>query len=610
MPKSDLPTSLAEAALPVSLAREYVQSLVDYHWYRAAWLAEETGLLKRFFIAAEQAFPLFEVEMGEECAGLSAMPSGSNSPQLLVRYLTAAGRSLSASTLLADWLMPLCGSAEPRVASGAIVDCTNMALRRLTATVFALYPDNLPRCAAVVAALQKLFFFQGALLRDLFSNSESFTAGGFDETTGFPDHRTTLANLVELLNNRRNSRKPLAVLMVQVVFSHLVIDDSAYAASEVLFAQAADRLQRALRDTDIVGRFSRDEFLIVLPHVAGAGMAILAAGKVHKAMVEPFDVEARHAEARLSVGISLFPEHGEEAEALLHHAEIARDVARQTKADYTVYDKEFHRQNRLRQSLEASLRTALQENELEIYFQPQADLRSGKIVGAEALLRWHLADSGTVPPTQIISVAEDSGLISALTMWVFNSSLRHLSALLQAGIDITLSVNVTPSNLSDPELPDFIAQALSTWNVPPSKLTIELTETAMIGDSERTIDILHRLKRMGLALSVDDFGTGYSSLAYLKRMPLTELKVDQVFVSNMRTVREDERIVRSVIDLAHHFDLKVVAEGVEDPMTLEFLRALGCDSAQGYFISKPLPASEFAEWWKRCEGRLPRDSVA
>jgi EAL domain-containing protein (putative c-di-GMP-specific phosphodiesterase class I) len=252
------------------------------------------------------------------------------------------------------------------------------------------------------------------------------------------------------------------------------------------------------------------------------------------------------------------------------------------------------------------LRTAIQENELAVHFQPKADLVSSTIIGAEALLRWDPPGTGPVPPTQIIALAEECGLISSLTMWVMNASLRHWSGLAKSGIDIKVSVNVTPTNLSDPELPDFIAQALSTWSVPADRLIIELTETAMIGDHERTIDTLHRLKNMGLLLSVDDFGTGYSSMAYLKRMPLDELKVDQTFVRSMLFSREDERIVRSIIDLAHHFDLKVVAEGVENPSTLQFLRTVGCDIAQGYLISRPLPVGEFIAWWQRCQGRLVR----
>jgi EAL domain-containing protein (putative c-di-GMP-specific phosphodiesterase class I) len=205
-----------------------------------------------------------------------------------------------------------------------------------------------------------------------------------------------------------------------------------------------------------------------------------------------------------------------------------------------------------------------------------------------------------------VSVAEDGGLVSQLTMAVVNSSLRNLAAMVRTdpNIDISVSVNVSARNLVDAELPDFIAQALQTWRIPARQLVIEVTEGAMIGDVERTIETLHRLKEIGVSLSVDDFGTGYSSLAYLKRMPLDELKIDQIFVRNMLTSKPDERIVRSVIDLARHFDLKVVAEGAEDDATLEFLRTLGVDVVQGYLISKPMPASQFGWWFRACHGRL------
>ena len=538
------------------------------------------------------------------------MAHGGNAPLLVGRYLIASGTSLLSARKLADEFASLCGGSAAETAAAAIADCTNAALRHTTAAAFDLFADDLRQCAATVALLQKLFFFQAALLRDLFSNTESFNAGGFDESTGLPDHRTILSNLAELLGNRREDKKPLAVLLVHITFSHVASDSSAYAQTEMLLAQAADRLQHALRETDIVGRLNRDEFMVILPQASGAGLAILAATKAIRVLAEPFALEAGAAYARPIVGIALFPDHAAEAETLLHYAELAREVARPGRDHYALYNPEFHRQDRMKRSLEAMLRSAMRDNELEMHFQPKADLRTGRITGVEALLRWQPADMGYIPPMQIIGVAEESGLSSPLTMWIINASLRQWADLAKIGIDLKVSVNVTPANLSDPELPAFIAQALGTWNVPAAKLVIELTETAMIADHERTIDTLHRLKSMGLALSVDDFGTGYSSMAYLKRMPLDELKVDQTFVRNMLQVKDDEKIVRSVIDLAHHFELEVVAEGVEDLTTLEFLRALGCDLAQGYLISKPLPIDKLIDWWRQCNGLLVRPPPA
>ena len=580
-------------------------SLVDYHWHEAAWQRDETAHLRDFFSRAVDADPTLKNSLVEELVALPGMALGHEAPELIGRFLIASGQSLLSARKLADEFIDLCGQSIPRAPTTAIADCTHAALRRTTAAAFDVYGGDIRVCATTVSLLQRLFFFQTALLHDLFSNNESFNAGNFDESTGLPDHRTTLSNLADILGDRRMDRKPLAILLVHVTFSHLAIDSSAYAQNELLLIKASERLQRALRETDIVGRVNREEFLVILPHASGAGLAILAANKVIHELSEPFDAEAGAAYARILVGIALYPDHAGEAETLLHYAEVAREVARHGRERYALYDPEFHRKDRVKRSLEAMLRAAMQDNNLQIHFQPKANLRSGAIVSAESLLRWTPADMGPIPPMQIIGVAEESGLISSLTMWVINTSLRHQAAMSKIGIDLRISVNVTASNLSDPELLHFIAQALDTWKVPPEKLVIELTETAMIGDHERTIATLHRMKDMGLALSVDDFGTGYSSLAYLKRMPLDELKVDQSFVRNMLSAKEDERIVRSIIDLAHNFDLKVVAEGVEDVATLEFLRDLGCDIAQGYLISRPLPVDQLVAWWNACNGMLP-----
>ncbi|MBA2690588.1 MAG: EAL domain-containing protein [Burkholderiales bacterium] len=567
-------------------------------------------LLERFFTEAQATYPSSQTILTEEFAQLPGIHPTSHTPALMAQYLLAAGKLLPMQNQLAGELLLLCDITPAEISEPLVMACISIALAKTTTLAFAQQRDDIAQCAAIVATLQKFFFFQAGLLGEFFSNGGSRHAGEPNKIARLPGNQVTVASLAELLNNRRETKIPLAVLVAHIAFSHLAMEGGAYAESKV-FTAAADRLRQALRDTDIVGRFSGDEFLIVLPHASGAGLAALAANKLIKALAAPLDVAGRHAIGRLTLGISLFPEHGSEVETLLHHAQIAREVAWQSKNPYAVYDKEFHRQNRLRKSLEAMLRNALQENELEVYLQPQADLHTGRIASAESLLRWRLPDDSMVSPAQIISIAEESDLISALTMWIVNSTLRHLSALIKAGINITVSVNVTPSNLLDPELPDFIAQALSTWNVPASKLVIELTETAMIGDSERTIGTLHQLKSMGLTLSIDDFGTGYSCLAYLKRMPLDELKVDQIFVQNMLKARDDERIVRSIIDLARHFDLKVVAEGVEDLSTLEFLRTLGCDGAQGYFISQPLSTGQFTDWWLARKGLLIRtDSTA
>jgi diguanylate cyclase (GGDEF)-like protein len=469
----------------------------------------------------------------------------------------------------------------------------------LTDAAFTAFGHDLRLCRETVGALQRILLTHAKLLRDWATPGDaSLTAeeSDVDSGTHLPNHRALVRQLDALLQSWSGKSEVLAVLAIDVKFSQLAADNEAYIQSETLYAESARRLLSVLREADLPGRLSRHEFAAILPSVSGAGLAILAANRILRAFEEPFEVGGRPALARLAIGISGYPEHGQEAEELLHHAEIARDEAQLAQEPYAVYDRKLHRQDRMKRSLEALLRHALHENELEIYLQPQVDIASGRVVGAEALLRWHLDDDTDVPPQQIVAIAEESGLISALTGWVLHTALRHIAELRRSGFDISVSVNIAPSNLDEPELPDFVKQALDTWGVPADTLIIELTETAMIGDNRRPLDNLHRLKVLGVQLSIDDFGTGYSSMAYLKRMPLNELKIDKTFVSNMLNVREDERIVRSIIDLAHHFELQVVAEGVEDELTLEALRALSCDVAQGYLFGRPMPAKQFAAW--------------
>jgi diguanylate cyclase (GGDEF)-like protein len=483
----------------------------------------------------------------------------------------------------------------------------------LTDAAFTAFGHNLPLCRETVGTLQRILLTHARLLQDWAAGAPASPAldqSDTDSGTGLPNHRALLRQLGTLLQSWSGKSEVLALLVIDVKFSQMAADNEAYVQSEMLYAESARRLRSVLRDADLAGRLSRHEFAAILPRISGEGLAILAANRILRAFQEPFEVDGRPALARLAIGISGYPEHGREAEELLHHAEIARDEAQLAQEPYAVYDRKLHRQDRMKRSLEALLRHALHENELEIYLQPQVDIPSGRVVGAEALLRWRLDDDTDVPPQQIVAIAEESGLISALTGWVFHTALRHIAELHRSGFDISVSVNIAPSDLDEPELPDFVKQALDTWGVPAETLIIELTETAMIGDNRRSLDNLHRLKGLGVQLSIDDFGTGYSSMAYLKRMPLNELKIDKTFVSNMLNVKEDERIVRSIIDLAHHFDLQVVAEGVEDQLTMDALRALGCDVAQGYLFERPMPAKQFADWLEQRSSADNSDPIA
>jgi diguanylate cyclase len=362
-------------------------------------------------------------------------------------------------------------------------------------------------------------------------------------------------------------------------------------------ALVLERLRTALRSEDRFAALSDEQVCIVLPRLAHPSQAILAAVKCLRSLDRPIAHEGGSAVLRPCVGIACLPEHAIDPAQLLMSADVARRIASTREEGYHVFQPEDSIETEVYRGLDIDLERAIRANELDVHYQPQVSLKDGKCVAAEALLRWRHPTLGDVPPATIVGLAERTGLISSLTFWVLNAVLRHASTLRKDSIEPRFSVNLSTHTLVDVELPDVVEQSLRTWNVAPPSLTLEITESSMIGDAERSMAMLTRLKAVGVQLSIDDFGTGYSSLAYLKRFPLDELKIDKLFVSGLLVDRGDRQIVRSVIDLAHNFDLRAVAEGVEDEATREELAKLGCDLAQGFLVSRALPERDFRAWW-------------
>jgi EAL domain-containing protein (putative c-di-GMP-specific phosphodiesterase class I) len=297
-----------------------------------------------------------------------------------------------------------------------------------------------------------------------------------------------------------------------------------------------------------------------------------------------------------SLGIAVYPDHGMAADSLIQRADVAMYVAKESGSGYFVYASESDRHHPRRLALMGRLRHAIEQDELVLHYQPKLDFRAKCVTGVEALVRWQHPEFGMIPPDQFIVPAEKTGLIKPLTLWILNSVLRECRVCHQTGVEISVAVNLSRRNLHDPELPEQVARALKGCNIPPERLVLEITESALMADPARATEVLTRLSQMGVRLSIDDFGTGYSSLASLKKLPVNEVKIDRSFVKEMAVNEDDAIIVRSTIELAHNLCLKVVAEGVEDQSTLDRLAALGCDAAQGYYISRPLPAEELKRW--------------
>lgn len=358
-----------------------------------------------------------------------------------------------------------------------------------------------------------------------------------------------------------------------------------------------ERVRKVLRGEDRVAPINDDELCIVLPRLSHPTQAILAAVKVLRVLERPIAHEGGSAVLRPCVGIANVPEHGYDPAELLMGADIARRIAATREEGYHVAQPDDTVESEVYRGMDLDLERAIRANELEIAYQPQIELLSGRPVGAEAQLRWRHMLIGDVPEETIVGIAERTGLIGSLTVWALNAVLRYAAPMQADGHGPRFAVNLSTRTLTDVELPTVVDQAMKTWGVNPATITLEITESSMIADAQRSMAMLTRLKAVGVALSIDDFGTGYSSLTYLKRYPLDELKIDRLFVAGLLTDRGDRQIVRSVINLAHNFDLRAVAEGVEDASAQEELRRLGCDIAQGVHISPPLPEKAFQEWW-------------
>ena len=388
----------------------------------------------------------------------------------------------------------------------------------------------------------------------------------------------------------------VAVLMLDLDRFKHVNDVLGYRFGDLLLVQVAQRLaQQLVRGGDLVARLGGDEFAILL-RSGDAELAQTVARRLASAFDAPLTLEEHTVDMGAGIGMACWPQHAGDAHALISRAEVAMYSAKQRSAGALMYDPTIDAASAQTLSLLTEMRQAVTENQLRLFLQPKLSLSTGAVVGAEALVRWQHPHRGLVPPLHFIPFAEQTGFIRVLTMWVFEEAARHWRTLHAEGLLITLSVNLSTRDLLDQDLPQKFDALLLKHQVPAEAFCLEITESAIMDDPQRAQATLDRLSALGFKLSIDDFGTGYSSLAYLKRLPVDELKIDQSFVKSMENDPDDAKIVRSTIDLAHNLGLTVVAEGVENAKTWDMLRELNCDQAQGYHMGKPMPADAFANW--------------
>ncbi len=426
-----------------------------------------------------------------------------------------------------------------------------------------------------------------------------------DALTGLPNRLLLTERLGEALVSARAAHEQVAVLILDLDHFKEVNETFGLLAGDRLLEQVGPRLHSEIGAEDMVARLSGDEFAVLLTNTDAIAATVKAQGLI-EALERPFEVEGQHLDVAMSIGIAIFPDDGDDPDTLLRRADIALFVAKQARGAFVRFAPVHEKQGASRLTLMAELRQALHDDDqLFLQFQPLVSLRNRSLAGVEALVRWKHPQRGLIPPMDFVPFAEKTGLVQPLTKWVLASALKQSAAWHRSGHAIPVSVNISMRDLVDPGFPQLVSRLLSDARAEPSWVRLEITESVIMSKPEQAISTLTQLRRLGVRLAVDDFGTGYSSLAYLDRLPVDEIKIDKSFVSAMAGAVSRTNIVRASIDLGRSLRLESVAEGVEDARTWEVLAALGCDMAQGYFISRPLLADEVLPWlatWKDPSG--------
>ncbi|ADJ29520.1 putative bifunctional diguanylate cyclase/phosphodiesterase [Nitrosococcus watsonii] len=410
-----------------------------------------------------------------------------------------------------------------------------------------------------------------------------------------PQRDTVLARLRHHLQSPHPQL--LGLLTIKLCRFREINTTFGYQAGDSLLAQFAEHIREHIRPQDELVRVGDAEFSLILPSLHTGGQALLAANRVWAlAQQYPFTVNGHTPLPHVAMGIALCPEHEKEPESLLRAADLALAEAQKTGNPYHIYHSRLLEVARDDLVLEEELEHALENDEFRLFFQPKIAFSTNQIMGTEALIRWQHPTQGMIPPGKFIPLIEKTALIEPVTLWVLNTALRYCAEWAKKGAPLSVAVNFPPTLLINPEIVELVRQALQIWGTRQGGLILEVTESAVMTDPKRSLETLQHLSNLGVKLAIDDFGTGYSSLAYLKNMPVNELKIDKSFVDEMAANQNDSLIVQAVTDLGHNFDLQVTAEGIEDQATLEGLRDIGCDYGQGYFLGRPMAPQNLENW--------------
>lgn len=553
------------------------------------------------FTIARNQFMKMKLNAAEENILASIRHITVKTQPLVVRAISLAmnGENAEASTLIAAEIVPLQQQLSSRI--DELVELQEQETERAVQQAAQTYGNT---------RLLMLLFGGGATLLGLIiavvtirhTNLQAAQLqyqAMYDNLTKLPNRVLFADRLQQAILIGQREKQPFALIVMDLDRFKEINDTLGHHAGDQVLQHVAVCVRAALRESDTVARMGGDEFAILLAPVSNIHGALAAAKKILKALEKPAHIAGQQIEIGASLGIVLFPEHGEDAEGLMREADIAMYLAKQAHSGYQVYSKNLGQGTDDRQALQGELRHAIAHNELVLHFQPKIDFSSGCISGVEALVRWQHPKHGLLAPDNFIPMAEQTGLIKPLTYHVLRSALRQCEEWRRAGLDLSMSVNISAINIQDPEFPGQVAKLLQEFTVPPARLELDVAETALLSEPARAMDCIKKLSALGLQIAIDDFGTGYASMAYLKEMLVAKIKIDKSFVKNMAVNHNDAVIVRSTVELGHNLGLKVVAEGVESQAAWDSLKALGCDDAQGYHMGRPLSADGFSEWLRQ-----------
>jgi diguanylate cyclase (GGDEF)-like protein len=471
--------------------------------------------------------------------------------------------------------------------------------------VVEIYLPYAPVAAAIAEDSQRLFLLLAVGLLLLYATLFRIVAVAsrrlrhqalHDDLTDLPNRTLLYDRMEDALAAAERGGEPAALLLVDLDRFKEVNDTLGHDTGDRLLEEVARRLQGVVRRGDTLARLGGDEFAVLLRGLPDRGMAAELAGRLQDAIARPFMLEGVVAVLDASIGIAHCPEHGTDVHTLVQRADVAMYDAKRSRTSIETYSPERDPYSAERLQLLGELRSAIGAGELVLHYQPKVDVGSQRVIGVEALLRWQHPVHGLLPPVEFVPLAERTGAIGDLTRWVLDAALAQCRAWRDAGLDLTMAVNLAAPNIADATLPDTVASLLELHGVPGDRLECEISEHTVMADPRRAMAILERLRALGVKLSLDDFGTGHSSLSYLKRLPLDEVKIDRSFVMGMTDDDNDAAIVRTTIDLARNLGLEVVAEGVETEAIMRNLSDLSCDVAQGFYLSKPLPAADLDGW--------------